>query len=516
MESTTPILLLNLREYWDQAETTEPDWQPQLYSCGRYDPSMDAFPVVYHHKHIIHIPARDKPLLRFMNHMLYCAWILSRCIRLSDYSRRGYRHVAHYLDILRHQFFDEVLGRYYPTGTHVPVQVEPEPRMLPRSWRSSFLWSWAFQLHVLELLEPASEDAMQEALLEKPRIMPEEFGKSMSLSAIPDTNEAPDWQSWPVKSDPVLKAMYGRLPDEKTEYMDFQVALQEARQTSNSLSPLVETHPDSLRVCLHAYLDELERRQALAALSQLNELVPLSPSSPSNSSLVLPVQAATQLSKRPIPVELSSPPHTSKRLKVAEASDSKPTPRTSGSKPTPRASGSKPTPRASGSKPTPRASGSKPTPRASGSKPTQSGLPAYNLRAQTVQARPAYKGLDHSLVSGSERNTSTDLVDVLNETSRHANAQWNRSTPNPQHPGNIKSPLASASETQIHPLAISPSSGPSKELQLTDILNPEILEELAASSAASWKTYGEDTRLAQGTDIASLFENLRCPSQDVE
>lgn len=169
--------LIDLQTYWNRFKDSdfESDWRPQLYCCGPYNNNIKAFPVRLYDKHILYIPASDKPLFRFLNHMLYCCWTISLSERVGDFSRKGFQRVARYLDLLRSEFFQEVLQEFYPPNTKLPAHVPTVTNQLRRDWKSDILWSWIFQTHATGgRLVPADHIQLNEL---KNNPFPEGFGE---------------------------------------------------------------------------------------------------------------------------------------------------------------------------------------------------------------------------------------------------------------------------------------------------------------------------------------------------
>jgi hypothetical protein len=81
----------------------------------------------------------------------------------------------------------------------------------------------------------------------------------LSFSVI---NRSTDWSTWSSSPeiDPVIRSLYGSLPDQETEIVDFTKMEQEARLSGNDCGPMVETDEDSWRKCLTVALQLLETR----------------------------------------------------------------------------------------------------------------------------------------------------------------------------------------------------------------------------------------------------------------
>lgn len=90
-------------------------------------------------------------------------------------------NVARYLDLLRSEFFQEVLHEFYPPQTKLPAHVPPSTNQFRDDWKSNILWSWIFQAYQRGLLAPADDDQL-DAIKHNP--LPQEFGECIGLCCL--------------------------------------------------------------------------------------------------------------------------------------------------------------------------------------------------------------------------------------------------------------------------------------------------------------------------------------------
>lgn len=144
MEASVPsVRLLDLNNFWEKAGKLRKGWCPAQYHCGAYDPSLDGFPVLRSHHHIIYIPASSKPDLRFLQHAMYALWYMSYSKRFSKATRATLLRGSGYMHFLREAFFDEVRDQFYPSLGDSRSQDIPSCNRMTRQWVSSILFSWA-------------------------------------------------------------------------------------------------------------------------------------------------------------------------------------------------------------------------------------------------------------------------------------------------------------------------------------------------------------------------------------
>jgi hypothetical protein len=183
MSSVPSVKMVELNHYWIKAGAIPRDWQPQFYHCGAYNQTMDSFPVLRSHHHIIYIPASSKPLCRFLQHAMYALWYLSLCKRFNEQTRANFHRGSAYLHHLREAFFHEVREKFYastddakstdgdqPMDDDQPIDDylsmyddhidEEDPQEMPacnkmtRQWFSSILFSWAQAIYHTHKLSP--------------------------------------------------------------------------------------------------------------------------------------------------------------------------------------------------------------------------------------------------------------------------------------------------------------------------------------------------------------------------
>jgi hypothetical protein len=170
-DSTVPIInLLDLNVHWKEALIIPPQWRPDPFVCGRYEPERDWFPVLCYESLHVHIPSTCKPLLRFINHACNCAWLVSLSSRLPTQTKERWLQASYYMNILRHLFFLEVVEKFYPAGVGLPVTTLPVTTKMTRQWVSSVLVSWGYQVYHLNGMQPASEDRLEKLLQDHPNV----------------------------------------------------------------------------------------------------------------------------------------------------------------------------------------------------------------------------------------------------------------------------------------------------------------------------------------------------------
>ena len=149
------IMQIDLNHYWNRAGAMPEGWTPEFYHCGPYNQSMDSFPVMRSHHHIIYIPASSKPIFRFLQHAMYAMWYLSHCERLSEATKRNMCRASGYLHFLREAFFDEVRAEFYPSHpVHYESQELPTCDKMTRQWFSSVLFSWGQAIYHTNKMTP--------------------------------------------------------------------------------------------------------------------------------------------------------------------------------------------------------------------------------------------------------------------------------------------------------------------------------------------------------------------------
>ncbi|KAG2335748.1 hypothetical protein BDR05DRAFT_971464 [Suillus weaverae] len=245
MQASVPSLkLLDLNYHWNKAgEMQKVDWRPELYHCGTYDQFGDRFPVLRSHHHIIYIPASSKPIFRFLQHAMYALWYMSLSERFNQYTRSNFYRGSVYLHLLREAFFDEVRENFYRSSERHQIQDVPVCTKMSRQWFSSVLFSWA------------------QATYYNCRISPPD---STWLPPNPQNGESVstifDWASWyeSPEIDPIIRSLYGSLPDKTSESIDWVTMDREAAQSGNAPAPMVETDEKSWRWCLRVALELLE------------------------------------------------------------------------------------------------------------------------------------------------------------------------------------------------------------------------------------------------------------------
>ncbi|KAG2081869.1 hypothetical protein BD769DRAFT_1683595 [Suillus cothurnatus] len=284
MSSVPSVKMVELNHYWIKAGAIPRDWQPQFYHCGAYNQTMDSFPVLRSHHHIIYIPASSKPLCRFLQHAMYALWYLSLCKRFNEQTRANFHRGSAYLHHLREAFFHEVREKFYastddakstdgdqPMDDDQPIDDylsmyddhidEEDPQEMPacnkmtRQWFSSILFSWAQAIYHTHKLSPPD---------------------STWLPPNPEIDQTSptvfDWVSW-LKSpevDPVMKSLYGRFPNKARACVDWSNMVREANLSGNGRAPIVETDERSwrrsLRIALKLLEDNIQKAEAEASM----------------------------------------------------------------------------------------------------------------------------------------------------------------------------------------------------------------------------------------------------------
>ncbi|KAG1799176.1 hypothetical protein EV424DRAFT_1546061 [Suillus variegatus] len=148
------------------------------------------------------------------------------------------------MNILRHKFFLEVVEKFYPEGVGLPVTTLPAPTRMTRQWVSSILVSWGYQVYHLQGMQPASGDRLEKLLEEHPNV-----------------SGSYDWEDWLKTTNPIMRSLYGNMPDPTERPLDWQRVLLESRLSGNPPAPMVESNPASWRSCLEIVINELEKRQ---------------------------------------------------------------------------------------------------------------------------------------------------------------------------------------------------------------------------------------------------------------
>ncbi|KAG1771570.1 hypothetical protein EV702DRAFT_1201884 [Suillus placidus] len=245
MQASVPSLkLLDLNDHWDKAgDMQKVDWRPELYHCGTYDRIADRFPVLRSHHHIIYIPTSSKPIFRFLQHAMYALWYMSLSERFNQYTRSNFYRGSAYLHLLREAFFNEVRENFYRSPDHRQVQDVPACTKMSRQWFSSILFSWAqATYHNCKISPPDST------------WLPPNTKNGEAVSTIFD------WASWSESPeiDPIIRSLYGSLPDKTSESIDWTTMDQEAAASGNARAPMVETDEKSWRWCLRVALELLE------------------------------------------------------------------------------------------------------------------------------------------------------------------------------------------------------------------------------------------------------------------
>ncbi|KAG1838462.1 hypothetical protein DFJ58DRAFT_733835 [Suillus subalutaceus] len=246
MQAPVPSLkLIDLNYHWNKAGEMAKDkyWEPELYHCGAYERSLDCFPVLRSHSYIIYIPASSKPIFRFLQHAMYALWYMSLSGRFNEYTRSNFFRGSVYLHLLREAFFDEVREKFYGSSDHSQGQGAPTCNKMTRQWFSSVLFSWAQATYHNRRISPPDSNWLPP----KPK-----NGQTVSTIF--------DWASWSMSPeiDPVIRSLYGSLPDETSESMDWLTMDQEATLSGNARAPMVETDVKSWRKCLRIALELLE------------------------------------------------------------------------------------------------------------------------------------------------------------------------------------------------------------------------------------------------------------------
>ncbi|KAG2045842.1 hypothetical protein BDR06DRAFT_319234 [Suillus hirtellus] len=225
MQPSVPsVNIVDLNHYWQKAGAMPEEWRPEFYHCGAYDESMDSFPVLRSHRHIIYIPASSKPLCRFLQHTMYALWYLSLGKRFDDQTKANFRGASAYLHHLREAFFDEVREKFYsstddvhpmdedhPMGDDQPTDDDPRQEMptctrMTRQWFSSVLFSWGLAIYETHQICP-----------------PDSNWKPKALQIDSPASTVFDWASWLTSpdTDALMRALYGSLPNRTKARVDW-------------------------------------------------------------------------------------------------------------------------------------------------------------------------------------------------------------------------------------------------------------------------------------------------------
>ncbi|KAG0695434.1 hypothetical protein DFH29DRAFT_880044 [Suillus ampliporus] len=154
----------------------------------------------------------------------------------------------------------EVLREFYPNGVELPVTRLPASTKMTHQWVSSVLVSWAYQVYHQKGMPPASHAQLQKIMQDHPCI-----------------SDRYDWSAWQLTVDPIMSALYGKLPHPVDELFDLEEVEQEAARISNSPTPKVESDPATM-------ISELEKHQpALSVQSEVPMEMDLS-AMPTNST----------------------------------------------------------------------------------------------------------------------------------------------------------------------------------------------------------------------------------------
>ncbi|KAG2353213.1 hypothetical protein BDR07DRAFT_1383382 [Suillus spraguei] len=238
--STISVKFLNLRDYWVKGGDMPRGWCPQLYHCGVYDPSLDGFPVLRSHHHIIYIPALSKPIFRFLQHAMYCLWYLSLSERFTPKTQANFWQASAYLHLLREGFFEE--GQAIPTSNK-----------MTRQWFSSVLFSWGLVMFHSGKISPPDSTWLLPTN-ENGQPLPTKF----------------DWDGWSNSSkiDLVTRSLYGSFPDTQ-DLIDRALIAREASESRNDPGPMVETDEESWRCTYQADRDLEAAAKAVASTAAM-------------------------------------------------------------------------------------------------------------------------------------------------------------------------------------------------------------------------------------------------------
>jgi hypothetical protein len=252
------MVRIDLNHFWTQANETPNNWRPVLYHCGAYDQRRDCFPVLRSHTHVIHIPATSKPIFRFLQHGMYALWYMSLSERFNDFTRTNFRRASAYMDALRHAFFSEVLEKFYAPQTQLHAQALPTSNKMSRLWFSSILFSWAQAIFHTYQITPPSSDWLPPTSDQTTMSMV--FGEYSDFFSLPFVNKCVDWAGWSANpnKDPIVRSLYGTLPDSVRQPIDWTNMVQESDLSGNAHGPMAETDEESWRRCLTIALGLLE------------------------------------------------------------------------------------------------------------------------------------------------------------------------------------------------------------------------------------------------------------------
>ncbi|KAG1722734.1 uncharacterized protein EDB91DRAFT_1088028 [Suillus paluster] len=158
--------------------------------------------------------------------------------------RKLWLQASYYMNILRHRFFLEVIEKFYPEGVRLPVTTLPAPTKMTRQWVSSILVSWGYQVYHLNGMRPASEVMLEKLLQDHPNV-----------------SGSYDWEGWLKTANPIMKGLYGNMPDPIKHPLDWQCVLLESDLSGNPPAPMVESNPASWQLCLETVIKELDKHQ---------------------------------------------------------------------------------------------------------------------------------------------------------------------------------------------------------------------------------------------------------------
>ncbi|KAG1890709.1 uncharacterized protein F5891DRAFT_986806 [Suillus fuscotomentosus] len=217
---------------------------------------------------------------------MYGLWYMSLCQRFSEGTRGKFFRGSAYMHHIREAFFEEVRSKFYPPPDNSGRQVLPTSNKMTRQWFSDVLFSWAL---------------------------------------------ITDWATWSSRPDidPVIRSLYGSLPDQTTDILDYATMELEAKLSGNDCAPMVETDEDSWHNCLRVALELFE---ANVKKAQLEANAKAEAATKAAAETALPTPTPRNV---PVPGSSSKRPASSAPIgvrKIKKAKTLKPVPKDAGSK----------------------------------------------------------------------------------------------------------------------------------------------------------------------------------------